>query len=80
MFALDKPELLQLLVLNGANLNTTNIDGWTPLMTAIFAGYTNVARYLIDKGADTTLVSHDGRTALNFAQEANNNEIVQLLS
>ena len=42
-------------------------EGATPLMRAARAGDAAVMRALLDKGADQTLVTSDGNTALGFA-------------
>jgi len=47
--------------------DTTLNVGTTPLMRAARAGDTAVMRLLLDKGADPTLTTKDGNTALMFA-------------
>ncbi|KAK4216221.1 ankyrin repeat-containing domain protein [Rhypophila decipiens] len=64
----------------GVNPNSTNSYGATALMRA--AGWTaseECVRVLIDAGADVSARQHDGRTALSFACECGNREIVELL-
>ena len=41
-----------MLVERGADVNARSNDGWTPLMSAAYEGHVNIAKFLIDKGAD----------------------------
>ncbi|MEM7589814.1 MAG: ankyrin repeat domain-containing protein [Myxococcota bacterium] len=51
----------------------------TCLMMAAISGYTHVARYLLQYGADITLKSTEGKTALDYAVEKGRNEITQAI-
>lgn len=74
------------LILAGADVNA-RVDGWfTPLMTAITKGDTEIAKILIEKGADVNAVFADARTPypesrtpLMFAAQKGNAEIARLL-
>jgi ankyrin repeat protein len=53
---------------SGMDAGDTTLDaGTTPLMRAARAGDTSVVRLLLGKGADPTLTTKDGNTALMFA-------------
>ncbi len=54
----------------GANLNQTDPDGITPMVNAIINGHYDVARFLLDKGADPNLADKTGRAALYAAVDA----------
>jgi uncharacterized protein len=54
----------------GANLNQTDPDGITPVVNAIINGHYDVARFLLDKGADPNLADKTGRAALYAAVDA----------
>lgn len=56
--------IIRLLVVSGAALNQ---DGWTPLHYAAFAGHGEIARYLIERGANKNAVAPNGYTALMLA-------------
>lgn len=61
------------------NLNTGS--GYTPLIASIIPEHNDykVAKYLIKKGADTT-VKYNGKSALDYAKEKKNKELIELLS
>jgi len=54
----------------GANLNQTDPDGITPMVNSIINGHYDVARFLLDKGADPNLADKTGRAALYAAVDA----------
>jgi ankyrin repeat protein len=57
----------ELLAESGANLETTEPDGVTPLMMAIINGHYDVAGVLVRKGANVDAVDRSGRGALYHA-------------
>lgn len=76
-------ELVQILIRLGADLNAKDkIHGWTPLMQATFYGQKEVAGMLLKAGADPTINSKDGSTALDLAFFIDNAdpELVQILA
>jgi len=68
-----------LLLENGADVNTKDNDGWTPLMHAAEKGHKEVVELLIEKGADVNIQDEDGWTALMFASQNGHKEVVELL-
>ncbi|KAG8169581.1 hypothetical protein KVR01_000326 [Diaporthe batatas] len=50
-------ENIKLLVRAGSEINVTDCDGSTPLIAALRYGHGEGARYLMSKGADTTIIS-----------------------
>jgi len=65
----------------GAELNAVSGTG-TALMGVCFKGYTDIAAYLIDAGADVNASdpqAANGGTALIFAAMFNRTEVVDLL-
>ncbi|HUV64343.1 MAG TPA: ankyrin repeat domain-containing protein [Sedimentisphaerales bacterium] len=63
----------------GADVDTQDEMGWTPLYWAASLGQTEVAMFLIQKGADVKKQMEDGSTALHQAAQAGDNNLVQLL-
>ena len=59
-------EIAELLIANGADVNTKDDFGGTPLHNAL--GYIEVAEILIAKGADVNAKYPDGRTLLNYTK------------
>jgi ankyrin repeat protein len=53
--------------------------GATALHWAALRGHVDVVRVLLEKGADTNIRNSDGETALQVAERAKRNDIVQLL-
>jgi hypothetical protein len=56
-----------------------NYDG-TALHLAAYKGHLAIAKRLLEGGADPTLRSKDGRTAIDDARQRGNSEVVALLS
>ena len=59
--------VVETLIANGCDVNTTNITGNTPLMRAVKEGHEDVVKALILKGAKLDLQDFDGYTALHHA-------------
>jgi ankyrin repeat protein len=62
-----------------AELNVRGQDGMTPLLLALSQGHAEVAKYLLEAGADATLADEVGNTALYQAVGRGNGEFVRLL-
>ena len=63
----DFVEMAQLLVENGARVNTPSPTGWYPLQTAAGRGNIKVTKYLLAQGADPNAADRAGFTALYSA-------------
>jgi hypothetical protein len=74
----NKPAHLELLVAAGASINATDLRGFTALHRAAEMGHTELAEYLLRKGADKT-ISVGEHTALSFAMKRGHTAIVELL-
>jgi quinoprotein dehydrogenase-associated probable ABC transporter substrate-binding protein len=55
------------LVENGADINTRDFEGYTPLLNAVRTKYDDLSNYLVEHGADVNLADRDGWTPLMFA-------------
>ncbi len=79
----DEPNLnlVSDLIVLGANLDWQDEDkyGYAPLHYAIDCGEVEIARMLIDAGADVDVQDEDGSTALHLAAMFGEIEIVQML-
>ena len=60
---------VSLLLDRGANVNARQQIGYTPLMGAAAAGREDLVDMLLRHGADSALVSEDGKTAADVARE-----------
>lgn len=67
-------------ILAGSDLNIIEpTQGSTPLITAAVFGRTEIAKALIEAGADVNITNHDGSTALHTAAFLCRTEIVDQL-
>ena len=64
----------------GANINEQAEFAEAPLHVAAECGYAEVVELLLSRGADASLKSTFGGTALEMAQSANKEECVALLA
>jgi hypothetical protein len=74
-----KPEIIDLLLANGANPNTVDPSGTSPLILAAFGGHTETVVSLLKAGADVNARTSDGTTALIEAARKRHADIVELL-
>ena len=76
-------EVVRFLVEEGkADVDKATTGGFTPLFMAANNNNTEVARYLLSKGADRTIetTNPSGYTALSIAEEQGHAAMVELLS
>lgn len=73
-------EAVRLHVARGDDPNARDANGLTPLMLACRRKKIEVARLLIDAGADHRLVTPAGKSAFDFASEAGATELIALLT
>ena len=64
---------------DGADPNQANADGFTNLMIAAVAGYTQIVKALLDGGANPNQATADGSTALMIAALAGHSQIAKAL-
>lgn len=65
----SNPELAAAILAAGGDVNMPNqTNGATPLHAAAFLGHAEVARLLLDKGADKDAMSNDGMTAMQMTE------------
>ncbi|VDI07818.1 Hypothetical predicted protein, partial [Mytilus galloprovincialis] len=72
-------EIVEILIQNGAIVNSTDKYGWTPLHKAAYSGYVHRTKVLISKNAMVNAATNDMRTALHLATEAVHHEIIFVL-
>jgi ankyrin repeat protein len=61
-------EVAQFLVINGANVNSTSLNGSTPLMMAVQSGNEQLVKFLLDSGADLQIRNTQGFSAIDIAE------------
>ena len=73
-------ECVELLLAAGADPDLSEPDsGWTPLMTAAFFGWADIARQLLDAGAEVNATNRYGETALLQATFRGQDAVVEVL-
>jgi ankyrin repeat protein len=56
------------------------VDGWAALHFAAYNGRLAIAKRLLQGGAEPSTRNKDGKTALDYARERGNSEVVALLA
>ena len=75
-----RPEIVKLLVARGTPVDGRGSpDAHTPLHEAAFNGDLPLVRLLLDSGADRTLRTGDGETALDIALKRQRSDVARLL-
>jgi pectate lyase len=72
-------DVVQVLIANGADLDSQNGGVLTPLCWAARKGHRDVVELLISRGADVNAKDRRGRTPLRWAEYRGHTEIVELL-
>jgi hypothetical protein len=62
----DSPQLVQVMLQHGAELNASDYIGCTPLFCAVAAWYPKTVRVLLDYGANTNAINTYGDTPLHW--------------
>ncbi len=77
----ENPDVVFVLIHSGANVNVRGILGETPLHKAVFGidQSPEIAKLLIDNGADTYVANDAGHPPLKIAALSGNVEIIELL-
>ena len=60
-------ESLKFLIASGADINTKNSEGKTPLNCACYNDKFNIVKILIENGADINTKNSESKTPLNYA-------------
>ena len=74
----DRPELARHMIDAGTDVNLAALNGVTPLMAAAHAGYAEIVRSLISKGANLAAVDQLKKNAMTYAAGQGRTEIVLL--
>jgi hypothetical protein len=75
----NKPDIVNFLLDNGANMNLVDKGESTPLIVAILQNNNDSANILIERGANLNMKDIFGRTALHLTAQKKNRDILQKL-
>ncbi|THX74542.1 ankyrin [Aureobasidium pullulans] len=64
----------------GADVNSQDIHGWSPLIWSVLKNNVDIARELLTAGASINLSDENGWTAMHWAASIGNLEMIDLLS
>ncbi|ELT88636.1 hypothetical protein CAPTEDRAFT_47865, partial [Capitella teleta] len=59
--------IVEALVTNGANVDTSDHDGDTPLHMASIRKHPSIVNYLLENGADPNAINNEGNTPYHYA-------------
>lgn len=79
-FANNDPEIAELLLNNGVDVNLKNDQGRTVLIDAASANDLEFVKLLLKHKADRQIKDNNGKTALDYATEQKSKEIIKLLT
>eukprot|EP00042_Codosiga_hollandica_P039333 m.328834 g.328834 ORF g.328834 m.328834 type:complete len:125 (+) comp55592_c0_seq35:247-621(+) len=75
----NRAEILVWFLHQGIDCNALDARGWSALMWAANSRYRHCAQALLSAGADTTITTPDGMTALDLAREYRGTVVIVLL-
>ena len=75
----NEPEIIDLLVKSGANVNAQDAEGFTPLHMATIHGNLKIVKKLVDLDADVNIITTDGKNAAELAHLNEEMEIEEYL-
>jgi len=75
----DHPDVVELLIKRGADVNSKTDTGFVALFWAARYGHDKVAKVLIDHGADVNAKDTGGITALHWATTNQQTKVIELL-
>lgn len=77
--AIDSTHIISFLINQGAEVDTVDNKGQSPLMTSVVAGSTSGVTTLLERGADIVLKDNEGKNALHHAVIRKKRKIVHML-
>ena len=75
----DSMDWLEAVAKKNTGINARGSNGRTALIKAVMRNDATAVASLLSKGADPSLVDSSGKTAIMYAMESNNEEIIALL-
>jgi len=75
----SSPEMIELLIKAGADVNAASSGGYTALLVAAGRGNTRVVEALLKAGADANAMGESKKTALQLARERGYTETAEVI-
>ena len=76
----QKPDILELLLANGADPDAKDEAGWSLLHYTAVSGYADMTRHLLNKSANPNVKENQwSRTPLHWAAERDHKSVVEML-
>ncbi len=79
IFLKNKFEIVKLLIEKGAEVNSINNKGESPIFLAVDKGNLEIIRLLIERGADLNIREKNGKPLLKIAFDRGNKEVIATL-
>ena len=76
----EHTDIVQVLMDAGADIDTQNNEGWSPLHSACGSGALDVVKMLVRAGAKVSATNDEGETCFNRAARCGHTEIVRYLA
>lgn len=73
-------DLINLCLQKGADINTRNADGRTPLMMAVWKDNPSLVRFILSKQPALFLKDNSGKTAYDLIKNVNNAEVKRTIT
>ena len=70
-------DMAEILLEYGADLNSRDIEGWTPLHAAAATGNVQLISILVDCGANLVAINHDAKMPVDVAADSDIKYILQ---
>ena len=71
--------IVKLLLMNGINIDEKDNYGETPLMKAVYRGRSELVELLLRAGADVNAYYNRYNTALDYAEQKNDEHVIYIL-
>ncbi len=68
-----------LLLVDGMDVDSRNLEGWTPLMYAVSGGHKEVVKRMLLKGVNRQLINLEDKRAIDLAREQGRGDIARVL-
>jgi hypothetical protein len=72
-------KIVKILIESGANINSVDNEGWTPLMRAAISGHSNIVAFLLENNADASKKNSIGQTVIISAASSSCSDCLKVM-